>query len=49
MSTLDRASRMDWVNRRFFTGCRTCPSSISHVPSRVIPVMVVSIGWTTFE
>lgn len=29
-----QASMIDWVNRRFLTGCFTSPSSISHVPSR---------------
>src|SRR5437867_2090444 len=44
-----RASRMDWVNRKFFTGRVTSPDSMRNVPSRVIPVMVDSKGCTTFE
>ena len=42
------ASTIDWVNRRFFTGCAISPFSIRNVPSRVMPVIVDSIGWTTF-
>ena len=49
MSVALSVSRIDWVNLMFFTGCRTSPSSISHRPSRVIPVMIASRGWTTFE
>jgi|GEM_PF-4837400 len=39
---------MDWVNRRFLTGWAISPSSIRNVPSRVMPVIVDSTGWTMF-
>src|SRR5690606_40952679 len=34
-----RACGYDWVKRRFCTGVVTLPSSISHTPFRVSPVM----------
>ncbi len=49
IEVLASASRIDWVNRRFFTGWRTSPSSIQKVPSRVMPVIVDSTGCTTLE
>src|SRR5206468_7056246 len=45
----DRASRIDCVKRKFFTGYLISPPSTSHVPSRVIPVITDCVGWTMFE
>ena len=49
ISTSRRASMIDWVNRKFFTGPVTSPRSTRNVPSRVIPVITASLGCTTFE
>src|SRR6185369_14753832 len=42
------ASRYDCVNRRFRTGPTISPRSTRKVPSRVMPVIIASFGWTTF-
>ncbi len=41
-------AQLDCVNRMFFSGYLISPSSTQKVPSRVIPVKVVSIGLILF-
>ena len=40
---------IDCVKRKFMTGPTISPRSIRNVPSRVMPVMLDSIGFTMFE